>query len=77
MIEKATGFLVGYPPCPHLEYFLKTIPEKFDLKVVAGKHPLPQKDFTLPHELGALQGAQWAEILKPCLVNETVRKTYD
>jgi predicted metal-binding protein len=77
VIHLATGFLVGFPPCPHLEYFLKTIPGKFDLKVVAGTHPLPQKYFAVHQRLGSWNSAQWAEILKPCLVNETVRKSYD
>jgi len=76
-IHLATGFLVGYPPCPHLEYFLKAIPEKFGLKVVAGTHPIPQKYFTVHQKLGSWDGPQWANILKPCLVNESVRKAYD
>jgi len=77
VIHLATGFLVGYPPCLHLEYFLKIIPDKFDLKVMAGTHPIPQKYFAVHQRLGSWNGAQWAEILKPCLVNETVRKAYD
>ncbi len=77
VIHLATGFLVGYPPCPHLEYFLKAIPEKFGLKVVAGTHPIPQKYFTVHQKLGSWDGPHWANILKPCLVNESVRKAYD
>ena len=76
-IHLATGFLVGYPPCPHLEFFLKAIPEKFGLKVVAGTHPIPPKYFIVHQELGSWTGPQWTEILRPCLANETVRKTYD
>ena len=77
VIHLATGFFVGYPPCPYLEYFLKTIPEKFGLRVVACSHPIPQKYFTVHQKLGSWTGPQWTEILKPCLVNETVRKSYD
>ena len=42
-VHFATGFLVGYPPCPYMEYFEKYIVEKFGLKVVFGTHPIPQK----------------------------------
>jgi predicted metal-binding protein len=77
VIHLATGFLVGYPPCPFLEYFLKIIPEKFGLKVVAGTHPIPQKYFTAHQKLGSWTGPQWIEILKPCLADEVVRKAYD
>ena len=76
-VHLATGFLVGYPPCPHLEYFLKAIPEKFGLRVVAGTHPIPQKYFAVHQKLGSWNGPQWADILKCCLVNESLRKAYD
>lgn len=77
VIHLATGFLVGYPPCPNLTYFLKIFPEKFGLKVVAGTHPIPQKYFTVHQKLGSWNGPQWNEILQCCLANEMVRKTYD
>lgn len=76
-IHLATGFLVGYPPCPFLEHFMKLIPEKFDLKVVAGTHPIPQKYFRIHKQLGSWNEPHWAELLKPCLSDETVRTAYD
>ena len=45
VIHLATGFVVGYPPCPHIEHFTKFIPEKYGVKVVIGTHPIPQKYF--------------------------------
>jgi predicted metal-binding protein len=48
-IHFATGFLVGYPPCPYMEHFEKFIPEKYGMKVVFGTHPIPQKYF-IPHQ---------------------------
>ena len=39
VVHLATGFVVGYPPCPHLDHFLKFIPEKYGLQVVVGTHP--------------------------------------
>jgi predicted metal-binding protein len=77
VIHLATGFLVGYPPCPYLDQFLKLIPEKFGLRVVAGTHPIPQKYFVLHQKLGSWDKPQWAEILKPCLSDEAVRTTYN
>ena len=47
-VHFATGFLVGYPPCPYMEHFEKFIIEKYDMKVVFGTHPIPQKYF-IPH----------------------------
>jgi predicted metal-binding protein len=77
VIHLATGFLVGYPPCPYLEQFMKLIPEKFGLKVVAGTHPIPQKYFTMHQKLGSWDKPQWAELLKPCLSDEAVRIAYN
>jgi predicted metal-binding protein len=48
-VHFATGFLVGYPPCPYMEHFEKFIPEKYGMKVVFGTHPIPQKYF-IPHQ---------------------------
>jgi predicted metal-binding protein len=43
VIHVATGFLVGYPPCPHIDYFQRFIQEKYGVPVVVGTHPIPQK----------------------------------
>lgn len=42
-IHFATGFLVGYPPCPYMESFEKMITDKYGLEVIFGTHPIPQK----------------------------------
>ena len=34
VIHLATGLVVGYPPCPYIEHFIKFIPEKYGVKVV-------------------------------------------
>jgi len=47
-VHFATGFLVGYPPCPYMEHFEKFITEKYGMKVIFGTHPIPQKYF-IPH----------------------------
>jgi predicted metal-binding protein len=77
IVHLATGFLVGYPPCPFLEHFMKLISERFGLKVVAGTHPIPQKYFDAHQKLGTWDRPHWAEILKPCLADERTRLDYD
>jgi predicted metal-binding protein len=77
VIHLATGFLVGYPPCPYLEHFLKLIPEKFRIKVVAGTHPIPQKYFNIHKKLGSWEKPEWKQILKATLSDETTRIAYD
>lgn len=77
VIHLATGLVVGYPPCPYIDSFMKFIPEKFNVKVVIGTHPIPQKYF-LPHKaMGTWDSKEWAEIVKPTMANEKLRITYD
>lgn len=76
-IHLATGFLVGYPPCPYLEYFEKFITEKFGLKVIIGTHPIPQKYF-IPHcSLNSWNNVFFQEAIKPTLADENTRLEYD
>ena len=42
-IHLATGMVVGYPPCPHLDYFRTYIQERYGVPVVVGTHPIPEK----------------------------------
>ena len=77
IIHLATGFLVGYPPCPFLKQFVELIPAKFGIRVVVGTHPIPQKYYEIHRRLGSWREASWASILKPCLSKESVRIAYD
>ena len=43
IIHLATGLIVGYPPCPHLRKFKAYIETAYELPVVIGTHPIPQK----------------------------------
>ena len=42
VVHLATGLLVGYPPCPHIDDFARFIPAKYGMEVVVGTHPIPQ-----------------------------------
>jgi predicted metal-binding protein len=76
-IHLATGLVVGYPPCPYLDYFQRFIPEKFDLQVVVGTHPIPQNYYQTHHELGTWDTPEWQEAIRPTLADEKTRRAYD
>jgi len=77
VIHLATGLLVGYPPCPRLEHFVRMIPAKFGLKVVVGTHPVPQKYFLVHQKLRTWQGERWKALLEPTLGKVAGRLAYD
>jgi predicted metal-binding protein len=77
VIHLATGFVVGYPPCPHLDHFRRFIPEKYGIPVVIGTHPIPQKYFLTHGACGTWSGAEWAPLLQRTLTDEATRKAYD
>ncbi|MEW6745539.1 MAG: CGGC domain-containing protein [Planctomycetota bacterium] len=76
-IHLATGFVVGYPPCPYTGFFKKFIQEKHGLTAVVGTHPIPQKYFLTHTALGTWQDAEWQELIQPTLADEATRKAYD
>jgi len=43
VIHLATGMVVGYPPCPRLGFFKEFIEKAFQIPVVIGTHPIPEK----------------------------------
>ncbi|MCD6123342.1 MAG: CGGC domain-containing protein [Spirochaetales bacterium] len=77
VIHFATGFIVGYPPCPYIGYFKSFIEEKYGINVVVGTHPIPQKYFLIHEKLGTWNSTEWQEFIKPTLTNESIRKLYD
>ncbi len=77
VIHLATGFVVGYPPCPYISYFKKFIEDKYGIKVVVGTHPIPQKYYTTHTNLKTWESEEWKELIKPTLSNENIRKKYD
>ncbi|MFC1731900.1 CGGC domain-containing protein [candidate division KSB1 bacterium] len=77
IIHLATGFVVGYPPCPYIIHFKKFIEENFKLKVVIGTHPIPQKYYVTHSNLGTWESNEWKKIIKPTLSNEAIRISYN
>ena len=77
VVHFATGMIVGYPPCPYIGYFKKFIEEKYNLEVVIGTHPIPQKYYNVHMKLGTWETPEWRELIKPTLTDEKTRLSYD
>ena len=77
IVHFATGFIVGYPPCPYIEYFHDYIEKKYGVEVVYGTHPIPQKYLIMHEKLGTWKDKKWKEIIKPTLTDEKTRLEYD
>lgn len=77
VIHLATGLVVGYPPCPHIEYFRAFIQKKYGLEVVVGTHPIPEKYFKVHAALGTWKSPEWQEDIGPTLTDEATRLAYD
>jgi len=76
-VHFATGFLVGYPPCPYMDYFEKFIIEKYGMTVVFGTHPIPQKYF-IPHDkLNTWETPFMHQVIQATLTDERTRLNYD
>ena len=73
-IHLATGMVVGYPPCPYLEYFHSFIQERYGIPVVEGTHPIPEKYLRVHKGLVSLPVL--AEN-RPLMATAEVRAAYD
>jgi len=77
VVHLATGLVVGYPPCPHIGHFRNFIRQKYDLEVVVGTHPIPQKYYLIHENLGTWQSLEWQECISQTLTDEKLRLAYD
>ena len=77
IIHLATGVVVGYPPCPHLQAFREFIPAKYGLEVVVGTHPIPQTYYLTHQALGTWESAAWEECIQPVVTDQEMRLAYD
>jgi predicted metal-binding protein len=77
VVHLATGFVVGYPPCPHLDYFREFIPRKFGMEVVVGTHPIPEKYQQVHWELDTWSTIKARDDLKDLLADRDTRLAYD
>ena len=77
IIHFATGFVVGYPPCPYIGHFKKFIEEKYNLQVVVGTHPIPEKYKITHTNLSTWNSDEYREYIKPTLASKKIRLIYN
>ncbi len=77
VIHLATGMVVGYPPCPRINYFKNYIETAFGIPVVIGTHPIPEKYYKIHKRLNSWSDKDWKEILKLTLKKREMRLEYD
>ncbi|RLD54357.1 MAG: CGGC domain-containing protein [Bacteroidetes bacterium] len=77
VIHFATGFVVGYPPCPYIGRFKEFIEEKYNMKVVVGTHPIPEKYRITHSKLGTWNSPEWKGFIKPTMADERTRLDYN
>lgn len=77
IIHFATGMIVGYPPCPYIDYFKRFIEERYNMKVVIGTHPIPEKYYKIHMKLNTWNTSEWREMIKLTEENEKIRLSYD
>ena len=77
VVHLATGLVVGYPPCPHLDHFREFIPLKYGLDVVMGTHPVPEKYHLVHQDLGTWPGMTAQDDLQALLADRETRLAYD
>ena len=77
VIHFATGMVVGYPPCPYIDKFKNFIETKYDLKVVVGTHPIPEKYFITHKKLNTWNSDEWQTNIEPTFCDKQIRLSYD
>jgi predicted metal-binding protein len=77
VIHLATGLVVGYPPCPHIDTFKAFLEKRYGVKVVVGTHPIPKNYIDMHTHLGTWESPEWKALIAPTLCDEAVQVSYD
>jgi len=77
VIHLATGMVVGYPPCPHIDTFKAFLEKRYGVKVVVGTHPIPQKYLDMQDRLGTWESSAWRPRIAPTMCDAVTRARYD
>ena len=77
VIHLATGLVVGYPPCPHIDTFKAFLEKRYDVQVVVGTHPIPRKYLDMHTHLGTWTDAAWQARIAPTMADAAIRALYD
>jgi predicted metal-binding protein len=76
-IHFATGMVVGYPPCPSINYFKNFIETYYNIPVIIGTHPIPEKYYQTHRKLNTWKSQEWQAIIKSTLKEKEIRKAYN
>ena len=77
VIHLATGLVVGYPPCPHIDTFKAFLEKRYGVKVVVGTHPIPKKYLDMHTFLEHGKTPVWKPLVEPTMSDEETRARYD
>ena len=77
VIHLATGLVLGYPPCAHIDTFKAFIEKRYGVKVVVGTHPIPKKYLDMHSHLETWNDAAWKPFIAPTMSDEVTRASYD
>jgi predicted metal-binding protein len=77
VIHLATGMVVGYPPCPHINTFKAFLEKRYGVQVVVGTHPIPKKYLDMHTHLGTWMDAAWQPRIAPTMADAAIRALYD
>ncbi len=78
VVHLATGFVVGYPPCPYIRQFKEFIERRYGLPVVVGTHPIPQKYLETHEKLSFWEETAMQELAAPLMTEDrAVRESYN
>jgi predicted metal-binding protein len=77
VIHLATGLLVGYPPCPYIDTFKNFLEKRYDVEVILGTHPIPQKYLDMHRSLGTWEDPIWERRLEATMADEATRLAYN
>jgi predicted metal-binding protein len=76
-IHLATGLIVGYPPCPNINTFRSFLEKRYNVKVITGTHPIPQKYFNMHTALETWNNDSLKSAVAPIMTDTTIRAQYD
>ena len=77
VIHLATGLVVGYPPCPYIDAFTEFLRMRFNVKVVIGTHPIPNKYLVMHTHLGTWDDPAWKARIAPTMADVNTREQYN
>ena len=77
IIKRNDGLPPGYSLCPYMERFKNFITEKYNMKVIFGTHPVPQKYYLTHNRLNTRDNEFLLNSIKLTITDELTRLSYD